>query len=86
LRRHIAAPHGLNQNDYFRKPQHLKYQEVRFPTLQKAGQNEKLVGYFESDTGTLNQLGHLWKFDDDADRPAPWRLYSLARISSMVSF
>jgi NIPSNAP len=30
------------------------------------------VGYFISDTGTLHQLVHLWKFDDDADRRAHW--------------
>ena len=23
-------------------------------------------------TGTINQLVHLWKFDDDADRRAHW--------------
>jgi hypothetical protein len=45
------------------------YQELGFPALQKGGQDEKLVGYFQADTGTINQLLHLWKFDDDADRP-----------------
>ena len=46
------------------------YQEIGFPALQKGGQDKKLVGYFQSDTGTINQLVHLWKFDDDADRRA----------------
>jgi len=32
----------------------------------------KLVGYFTTDAGTLNQLVHLWKFDDDADRRNHW--------------
>ena len=32
----------------------------------------KLVGYFQSDIGQLNQLVHLWKFDDDADRRKHW--------------
>lgn len=32
----------------------------------------KLVGYFTGDIGALNQLVHLWKFDDDADRRAFW--------------
>lgn len=32
----------------------------------------KLVGYFTGDIGALNQLIHLWKFDDDADRRAFW--------------
>jgi hypothetical protein len=40
------------------------YQELGFPALQKGGQDKKLVGYFQSDTGTINQLVHLWKFDD----------------------
>jgi hypothetical protein len=48
------------------------YQEIGFPALQKGGQDKKLVGYFQSDTGTINQLPHLWKFDDDADRRAHW--------------
>src|SRR2546430_15257829 len=46
------------------------YQELGFPALQKGGQDKKLVGYFQSDTGTINQLVHLWKFDTDADRRA----------------
>ena len=48
------------------------YQEIGFPALQRGGQDKKLVGYFQSDTGTINQLVHLWKFDDDADRRAHW--------------
>src|SRR5215469_12986379 len=48
------------------------YQEIGFPALRKGGQDKKLVGYFQSDTGTINQLVHLWKFDDDADRRAHW--------------
>ena len=48
------------------------YQELGFPALQRGGQDKKLVGYFQADTGTINQLVHLWKFDDDADRRAHW--------------
>jgi hypothetical protein len=48
------------------------YQEYGFPALQKGGQDNKLVGYFIGDTGTINQLVHLWKFDDDADRRRHW--------------
>jgi hypothetical protein len=40
--------------------------------MKKGGQDKKLVGYFQSDTGTINQLVHLWKFDDDGDRLAHW--------------
>jgi hypothetical protein len=29
---------------------------------------------FGNDNGTINQLVHLWKFDDDADRRAHWAL------------
>ena len=43
------------------------YQELGFPALQKGGQDKKLIGYFQGDTGMINQLVHLWKFDDDAD-------------------
>ena len=32
------------------------YQEIGFPALQKAGQDKKLVGYFQSDTGTIINL------------------------------
>jgi hypothetical protein len=28
------------------------------------------VGYFFADTGTINQLVHVWKFEDDNDRRA----------------
>jgi hypothetical protein len=48
------------------------YQELGFPALQKGGHDKKLIGYFQSDTGTINQLVHLWKFDDDADRRKHW--------------
>src|ERR1044072_6694852 len=48
------------------------YQEIGYPALQKGGQDKNLVCYFQADTGTINQLIHLWKFDDDADRRAHW--------------
>tara|TARA_R110002167_G_scaffold97006_1_gene256454 strand:+ start:132 stop:455 length:324 start_codon:yes stop_codon:yes gene_type:complete len=48
------------------------YQEIGYPALEKGGFAKKLVGYFTSDVGTINQLVHLWKFDDDADRRAHW--------------
>jgi hypothetical protein len=48
------------------------YQQVGFPALQKGRHDQKLVGYFQADTGTINQIVHLWKFDDDADRRAHW--------------
>ena len=48
------------------------YSELGWPAIQKGGFDAKLVGYFTSDAGTLNQLVHLWKFDDDADRRNHW--------------
>ena len=35
------------------------YTELGYPALQKGGQDKKLVGYFQTDTGTINQLVHL---------------------------
>jgi hypothetical protein len=46
------------------------YKTQGWPALQKHPQ--KLVGYFTGDMGALNQLIHVWKFDDDADRRAFW--------------
>ena len=46
------------------------YQEFGYPALQKGGHDKHLVGYFQGDTGMINQLVHLWKFEDDADRRA----------------
>ena len=48
------------------------YQEFGFPALEKGGHDAKLVGYFQADTGMINQLVHLWKFEDDADRRKHW--------------
>jgi NIPSNAP len=48
------------------------YQELGFPALHKGGHDEHLVGYFQADTGTINQIVHLWKFEEDADRRAHW--------------
>ena len=48
------------------------YSQFGYPALHKGGFDQKLVGYFIADTGTLHQLVHLWKFDDDADRRAHW--------------
>src|SRR5258708_40242440 len=48
------------------------YQQLGFPALEKGGHSKHLIGYFQGDTGTINQLVHLWKFDDDAGRRAHW--------------
>ena len=46
------------------------YHSEGWPALQKYG--DKLVGYFTGDIGAMNQLVHLWKFEDDADRRQHW--------------
>jgi hypothetical protein len=46
------------------------YQQEGWPALAK--HPSKLVSYFIGDVGALNQLVHLWRFDDDADRRAFW--------------
>lgn len=48
------------------------YSELGFPALKKGGHDKNLVGYFTGDTGVINQIVHLWKFDDDAHRRAHW--------------
>jgi hypothetical protein len=48
------------------------YTEFGFPALQKGGHYKYLVGYFQADTGMINQLVHIWKFTDDAARRAHW--------------
>jgi hypothetical protein len=48
------------------------YRDQGWPAMEKGGHGDKLVGYFTADTGNLNQLVHLWKFDDDADRRTHW--------------
>lgn len=46
------------------------YKTEGWPALEK--HPKKTVGYFTGDIGALNQLIHVWKFDDDADRRAFW--------------
>ncbi len=43
-----------------------------FPAMAAGGFDDKLVGYFISDTGPLHQLIHIWRFDDDNDRRDFW--------------
>ena len=46
--------------------------EEGWPALEKGGFAKKLVGYFVTDVGTINQLVHLWRFEADADRRNHW--------------
>ncbi len=50
------------------------YNELGSPVLNKGGFSRRLVGYFIADTGTINSLVHMWKFDDDEDRRAHYDL------------
>jgi len=43
------------------------YQDGGF-AAQDPRMHEHLVGYFQSDVGALNQIVHIWKFDDVAQR------------------
>jgi hypothetical protein len=47
------------------------YRTEGWPALGK--HPNRLVGYFTGDIGAMNQLVHLWKFEDDADRRAFWK-------------
>jgi hypothetical protein len=53
------------------------YKSQGFPALQKGGFDQHLVSYFVGDIGALNQLIHLWKFEDTNQRDAFWaKLFS----------
>ena len=45
------------------------YQELGYPALEKGGHSKNLIGYFQGDTGTINQIVHLWKYDDEEVAP-----------------
>lgn len=47
------------------------YTREGWPAMRKY--QDRLVGYFTGDIGAINELIHLWKFDDDADRRAFWK-------------
>ena len=49
------------------------YRSEGWPAIEAGGFDQNLVGYFISDTGTLHQLVHIWRFDDDADRRDFWK-------------
>ncbi|MEO1293810.1 MAG: NIPSNAP family protein [Pseudomonadota bacterium] len=46
------------------------YKTEGYPALSQ--HPPKLIGYFTGDVGAMNQILHLWRFDDDADRRAFW--------------
>ena len=48
------------------------YREIGWPALEKHAEG-RLVGYFTGDLGAMNQIIHIWKFADDADRRDFWK-------------
>lgn len=46
------------------------YKTKVWPVVQKYEKN--LVAYFIGDIGALNELIHIWKFEDDNDRRRFW--------------
>ena len=46
------------------------YTKIGWPALKPY--QDHLVGYFTGDIGALNQIVHLWKFEDDANRREFW--------------
>jgi hypothetical protein len=72
------------------------YQELGFPALSRGGHEKRLVGYFQSDTGMINQIVHLWKRrlcrgvrlqvpppgDDAGGQAAPCRAVGSAPVTS----
>ncbi len=49
------------------------YRDRGYPAMEAGGFDQNLVGYFISDTGTLHQLMHLWRFEDDTERRGFWK-------------
>jgi hypothetical protein len=62
------------------------YQEVGMPILTKRGYDKQLVGFFQADTGAINQIVFMLKFEDDADRRAFWaKVYADADFLDFAS-
>ncbi|MEM6664561.1 MAG: NIPSNAP family protein [Pseudomonadota bacterium] len=47
------------------------YKTLAWPALERLSDG-RLVGYFTGDIGAMNQIIHIWRFEDDADRRAFW--------------
>ena len=47
------------------------YETLGWPALSKI-EDGRLIGYFTGDIGAMNQIIHVWRFEDDADRRAWW--------------
>jgi len=49
------------------------YQEEGWPAIESSGLGTKVVGYFTSDTGEMNQFIYLLRFESDGDRRDFWK-------------
>ena len=47
------------------------YQELGWPALKKYKKN--IVRYYIGDIGALNQIIHVWQFEDDNSRRETWK-------------
>lgn len=48
------------------------YQGLGWPAFERLGEG-RCLGYFTGDVGAMNQIIHVWKFADDADRREFWK-------------
>ena len=55
------------------------YQELGYPALQKGGQDKKLIGYFQSDTGTLQEIPNMIRPEPKREPVAERKYYEPPR-------
>ena len=48
------------------------YQDLGWPALQKYKKN--IIRYYIGDVGALNQIIHVWQFEDDNSRRELWKI------------
>lgn len=61
------------------------YQTLGWPVFERLAEG-RLIGYFTGDIGAINQIVHLWRFADDADRRAFWgRVYGDADFATFAA-
>ncbi len=60
------------------------YEQYGWPLVERY--QDKLVGYFLPDVGNMNQMVHIWRFADDAERRQHWDdLYADADFMAFAS-
>ncbi|GAB5470594.1 MAG: NIPSNAP family protein [Rhodospirillales bacterium] len=59
------------------------YNTMAVPVVERYRDN--LVGYFLGDVGAMNQIIHIWRYEDDAARRDFWaRLYAEPEFQAFV--